>query len=110
TSHGTKNLLRTMRECNARRNVGEDESSAAGVQQTLERSISEYTPARHRAVIAMRCCVSKRPFNMVQDPHYVEEVQLLRPGTSIPSPITVSRDVNLIYEEGSKLVKEYFLV
>ncbi|KIM60779.1 hypothetical protein SCLCIDRAFT_123429, partial [Scleroderma citrinum Foug A] len=44
--------------------------------------------------VAVDCCVSKRPFNMVNDPHYKEEVQLLRPGTSIPCPITVSRDVN----------------
>ncbi|KAI6009211.1 hypothetical protein EDC04DRAFT_2498684, partial [Pisolithus marmoratus] len=110
TSHGTKNLLQTMRECNTRHNVGEDESTAAGAQQTLEWSISEYIPARHRAIIAMQCCVSKRPFNMVQDPHYAKEVQLLWLGTSIPSPSTVSHDVNLIYEEGSKLVKEYFTV
>ncbi|KAI6018852.1 hypothetical protein EDC04DRAFT_2541711, partial [Pisolithus marmoratus] len=57
------------------------------------------------AAIAMHCCVSKRPFNMVQDPHYVEEIQLLQPGTAIPSPATVSRDVNQIYQVGSKHVK-----
>ncbi|KAI5983302.1 hypothetical protein EDC04DRAFT_2915048 [Pisolithus marmoratus] len=46
---------------------------------------------------------------MVWDPHYVEEIQLLWPGTAIPSPATVSHDVSQIYQVGSKHVKEYFL-
>jgi hypothetical protein len=40
----------------------------------------------------------------------VQEVELLRPGTVIPSPTTVSRDVTKIYKEGAKQVKEYFKV
>ncbi|EPQ54971.1 hypothetical protein GLOTRDRAFT_24990, partial [Gloeophyllum trabeum ATCC 11539] len=67
-----------------------------------------YTPARHRALVALRCASSYRPFNSVHDPFYVAEVELLRPGTKPPSSSTVSRDVRLIYAEGSKSVREYF--
>jgi len=110
TGHGTTNLSRGINECNQRHGVTSGNPSTAGTQQTIERSVSEYTPEKHQAVIAMCCCVSKRPFNMVRDPLYVEEVRLLQPGTPIPHPSTVSCDVNQIYKIGSKLVKEYFSV
>ncbi|KAI9456756.1 hypothetical protein HD554DRAFT_2114471 [Boletus coccyginus] len=58
----------------------------------------------------MRCARSSRPFNVVNDPEYKEEVELLRPGTKLPSAQTVSDDVRLIYDKGSKFVKEYFSV
>ncbi|KAI6115820.1 hypothetical protein EDD16DRAFT_1476155 [Pisolithus croceorrhizus] len=112
TAHGTKNLARGIDQCNERWGVTSrdpGDPSAVGEQQTTE-SVSEYTPARHRAIIAMRYSVPKRPYDMVGDPLYVEEIQLLRPGTVIPSPATVSRDVNEIYKVGSKHVKEYFSV
>lgn len=109
TSHGTKNLKRAMEECHRRRGTDKIDDPT-GAQQDLFRSVSKYTPARHRAVIAMRCARSQRPFNMVKDPDYRAEVELLRPGTHIPSPSTVSRDVKAIYEQGSKHIKEYFSV
>ena len=76
TGQGTKNLSRGATECNRRQGVT-DAASAAGAQQSIEQLVSEYTPAKDRAMIAMRCCVSKQPFNMVKDPHYVEEINLL---------------------------------
>jgi len=69
-----------------------------------------YSPAAHRALIALRCAVSKRPFNSVSDPLYAQEVQMLRPGTKLPSPSTVSRDIAAMYEGGSNIVKRYFSV
>lgn len=108
TSHGTKNLKRGQTDCKARRGVKGD--SNIGAQQTLTRAVSNYSPARHRALIAMRCAVSRRPFNSVRDPYYIDEVEMLRPGTHIPSPSTVSRDVNTIYKKGSTYLKEYFAV
>ncbi|KAF9522281.1 hypothetical protein CPB83DRAFT_777290, partial [Crepidotus variabilis] len=69
-----------------------------------------YTPARHQAVIALRCATSHRPANYVNDPLYRQEVQLLRPSTVIPSASTVGRDINRLYLEGSKNVKKYFSV
>jgi hypothetical protein len=46
----------------------------------------------------------------VKDPFYVEEVEMLRPGTVLPSPSTVSRDVKDIYKASMSHVKEYFEV
>ncbi|KZP09649.1 hypothetical protein FIBSPDRAFT_759663 [Athelia psychrophila] len=64
-----------------------------GSQQTLHNSISTYTPAHHRAIIMMRCAMSRRPFNMIKDPFYLQEVQLLYPSTQLPSTSTVSHCV-----------------
>lgn len=69
-----------------------------------------YTPAAHRGLIALRSAKNNRPFNAVLDEDYIREVQMLRPGAVLPSPITVSRDINLIYTEMSRKVKEYFMV
>jgi len=110
TGQGTKNLNRGIEECVRRRGVSTEGPNAKGAQQTLSGSISKYTPEAHRALIAMRCAVNKRPFNSVADPLYIEEVKLLRPDVIVPSPRTVSRDINEIYREGSKNVKEYFSV
>ena len=35
---------------------------------------------------------------------------MLRPGTKLPSPSTVSRDIAAMYENGSEIVKWYFSV
>ncbi|KAI0061953.1 hypothetical protein BV25DRAFT_1804976 [Artomyces pyxidatus] len=96
--------------CNTSRNVAQGADTSAGAQQTLTNTISKYTPARHRALLAMRCARSKRPFNSVLDPDYQAEVELLRPGTVIPSPRTISEDVKAIYKSVSQKVKEYFSV
>ncbi|KAJ7911010.1 hypothetical protein B0H13DRAFT_1615091, partial [Mycena leptocephala] len=98
---GTKNLQRSMEQCCRKRGVAADVDSSKGAQQDLFRSISRYTLAHHRALIALRCARSHRPFNSVKDELYLEEVELLRPGTHVPSPSTVSRDVQTLYLEGS---------
>ncbi|KAI0041494.1 hypothetical protein FA95DRAFT_1468683, partial [Auriscalpium vulgare] len=110
TSQGTKNLLRNIQQCEKRRGVAAGSNSSAGAQQTITNAVSAYTPARHRALIAMRCAHSKRPFRSVLDAHYQAEVELLRPGTILPAPSTVSRDVQAIYDKGADAVKAYFLV
>lgn len=110
TSVGTGNLKRTADACDQRRCSNSGTDTNAGTQQTLHGSVSRYTPARHRALIAVRCARSRRPFESVADPDYQAEVELLRPGTHIPSPRTVSRDVEVIYEKGSIGVRDYFNV
>ena len=35
---------------------------------------------------------------------------MLRPGTKLPSPSTISRDISAMYEGGSNIVKQYFSV
>jgi hypothetical protein len=58
----------------------------------------------------MCCAANRRPFNSVKDPFYLQEVELLRPGTAVPSPSTVSRDIQAIYLAGAIAIKEYFEV
>ncbi|KAG1815862.1 hypothetical protein EV424DRAFT_1325158 [Suillus variegatus] len=107
---GTKNLQHGATECEKRRGVEAGSLDAVHAQQTIENSVSSYTQAAHHALIALRCAVSKRPFNSVTDPHYLAEVQLLWPGIIIPNPCTVACDVSVIYLEGLKHVKVYFSV
>jgi hypothetical protein len=108
TAQGTTNLSRGMKACLKIR--GTDGDSAANSQQNLHRTISTYTEHRHRALISLRCAASHRAFNMIEDPLYLEEIEMLRPGTRVPSTSTVSRDLQTLYQEGSKLVVDYFSV
>jgi hypothetical protein len=88
----------------------ETEDSSKNAQQMLENSISTYSPFHHRAIVAVCCAASHHLFNSLADPYYLKEVELLHPGTVIPSPQTVSHDVQAIYQEASKHIKEYFSV
>ena len=69
-----------------------------------------YTEAAHCALIALRCAKNHRPFNSVLDEDYQAEVNMLRPGTKLPHPVTVSRDIQAIYLDMSMHVHDYFQV
>lgn len=103
TSQGTSNLERSRKKCMQRRGV--DETHVADAQQLVT-----YSQPKHRALIAARCASSRRPFNSVADPYYIQEVEMLRPGTKLPSPATVSRDINMMYKFGGDRVRDYFSV
>ncbi|KAG2347655.1 hypothetical protein BDR05DRAFT_876159 [Suillus weaverae] len=107
---GMKKFQHGVDECEKRRGVEAGTLDAVGAQQTLENSVSSCTQAAHCALIALCCAVSKCPFNFVTDPHYIAEVQLLRPGVIIPNTHTITHDVSAIYLEGSKQLKVYFSV
>jgi len=47
----------------------------------------------------MRSATSNHPFNAVTDKYYKMEVEMLRPGTVIPHPTTVSQDIKHLYVE-----------
>ncbi|TRM65130.1 hypothetical protein BD626DRAFT_364393, partial [Schizophyllum amplum] len=99
TPDGTNQLLRTNRECDKRRGV-----------LPLTDDAPPYSYAAHRTLIALRCASSHRAFELVRDPFYIQEVQLLRPGVKIPSPKTVSRDVKRLYEGLAISFQEYIKV
>ena len=104
TSSGTKNLNDSVKACDARLGI---------VSPTLQQSGAghiPYSPANHRTLLALRCAKNMRPFNFVSDPLYIAEVNMLRPGTKLPDPTTVSRDVKLLYEQLSMHVSDYFQV
>ncbi|KIM37134.1 hypothetical protein M413DRAFT_423594, partial [Hebeloma cylindrosporum] len=69
-----------------------------------------YSESGHRVLIAMRCAKQSRPINSVLDEDYLREVEMLRPGTKVPHPTTVQRDLIHIYEHASTWVMNYFLV
>ncbi|KAF6753991.1 hypothetical protein DFP72DRAFT_790364, partial [Ephemerocybe angulata] len=103
TSSGTSNLQAGIKACAQRQGIS---TMSPGSSQV----IIPYSEANHRTLLAIRCATNMRPFNFVQDPSYRAEVNMLRPGTKIPDPTTISRDVKLLYEELSKHVKQYFKV
>ena len=103
TGHGTKNIQDGVKVCN---------KNVLGVTGTTAvRSTGQpYSLAAHRTLIAMRCAKNHRPFNFVLDEDYRAEIEMLRPGTILPGPQTVSRDIKSIYAEMSKNVQHYFKV
>ena len=103
TGHGTKNIQDGVKACDKRAGTV---TGTAAVQSTGQ----PYSTAAHRTLIAMRCAKNHRPFNSVLDEDYQAEVEMLRPGTVLPSPQTVSRDIKSIYLEMSKNVRNYFMV
>ncbi|KAG1719043.1 uncharacterized protein EDB91DRAFT_1065957 [Suillus paluster] len=110
TGQGMKNLNQGVAECAARRGVSMSGANSTGMQQTITGSVSKYTAEAHHALIALRCVVNKCLFHSVANPLYIEEVKLLRPDVQVPSPRTVSCDINTIYCEASKNDKIYFSV
>ncbi|KAE9401700.1 hypothetical protein BT96DRAFT_817556 [Gymnopus androsaceus JB14] len=59
-----------------------------------------YSPAAHCAILVLQCASSYHPFHFVNDCWYQVEVEMLRPGTMIPSASTLSCDTKLLYENG----------
>ncbi|KAL1673132.1 hypothetical protein EV122DRAFT_223313 [Schizophyllum commune] len=100
TSDGTQALISTAKACD----------KARGVSPGTEEIPIVYSPIAHRAIIALRSATSHRPFNMVRDRFYTEEVQMLRPGTTLPSPATISSDVRHLYKGMAAELGEYLKV
>lgn len=103
TGNGTQNLLSSAKTCDSRWGVTQPPTSSPHF-------FSGYSEARHRVLIALRCAQNKRAFNSVADKLYQQEVELLRPGTMLPSPKTVSRDIQTIYASAAGGVREYLQV
>jgi hypothetical protein len=103
TGHGTKNIQDGVKACNKHAGTVTDTTAVKSTGRP-------YSPAAHRTLIAMRCAKNHRPFNSVLDEDYQAEVEMLCPGTVLPSPQTVSCDIKAMYAEMSKNVRNYFMV
>ncbi|KAF9004980.1 hypothetical protein BDQ17DRAFT_1240668, partial [Cyathus striatus] len=57
-----------------------------------------YSPINHRTLLVLQCADSMRPFNMVSDKFYQMQVQMLRPGTKLPSHDTIQRDTIYLFK------------
>ncbi|KAK7034395.1 hypothetical protein R3P38DRAFT_3185246 [Favolaschia claudopus] len=100
----TSNMLSSVKTC-----VSRDPSRASSIiVQPAPPGALEYSEAMHRTLIALRCSCSKRAFNQVEDKWYRLEVEMLRPGTVVPSADTVAEDVQRLYVLLARDVKKYF--
>jgi hypothetical protein len=97
----TGNLRRGIKTCIKNRSIGSGSN-----QLDLHQVHSEYTFQKHRVLIALHCADSKRPFNYVKDCFYMKQVELLRRGTKLPDPTTVSRDVHALYRGTAKIIRD----
>ena len=104
TTDGTSNLKRGVLSCD-KRSPNRQLST-----HPVSTGFSTYSEVHHRALIAIRCAASKQSFQSIVDPLYIAECRLLRPGINIPSPQTVQRDVEALYEDLAHRLKQHFKV
>ena len=102
TGSGTSNLQKDVARCLKKQGVV---AVSAGPESDIQ-----YSEANHRALIALRVAKNARPINMILDEDYKKEVCMLRPGTVIPSPNTIQRDLLHIYTMASVFVMNYLMV
>lgn len=104
TGDGTQNLIYSAKACDRRRGI------LVPSARNSDPNRQEYSFARHRAILAIRCARDCCSFESVVDDLHQEEVQLLRPGTALPCAATISNDVKRIYQDSSVGVARYFKV
>lgn len=81
TGEGTSNLVRTMNNC-----LYEQGLSIMKSMMKSQLSIPvHYSPTAHRTFIALHCAKYSCPFNFVADDEYQIKVNMLCPGTTLPS-------------------------
>ncbi|KAF8987463.1 hypothetical protein BDQ17DRAFT_1548146 [Cyathus striatus] len=102
TDHGTKNLKTSMESCEGYQRE-EARSSALSLVSTIP-----YSPINHRTLLVLQCADSMWPFNMVNDKFYQMQVQMLHPGTKLPSHDTIQRDTIYLFKVMSLHVQQYF--
>ncbi|KAF8989226.1 hypothetical protein BDQ17DRAFT_1257064, partial [Cyathus striatus] len=100
---GTGNLVTGLKQCNER-------LQKCALAQDIDEDTIPYSEVAFRTLIALHCAASNRPFNIVNDKYYQLQVNMLHPGTKLPSDRTVQRDTLRLFQKISLHVKEYFLV
>ena len=101
TGQGTSNFHNDVAQCLKKQGLD---------SRTKSDSAIPYSEANHRALIALCCPKSACPIIMVIDEDYLAEVEMLCPGTVVPSPNTVQWDLMHIYTMASVFVMNYFMV
>ncbi|KDR72412.1 hypothetical protein GALMADRAFT_36783, partial [Galerina marginata CBS 339.88] len=101
TGDGTTKFKKDVQRCEEKQ----------GIYQVAQKEPSiPYSPETHRALLSLRCAKHARPINEILDDDYRAEVDMLRPGTVLPHPTTVQRDLISIYIHMSTFVVSYFSV
>ncbi|KAF8595108.1 hypothetical protein BDV93DRAFT_457541, partial [Ceratobasidium sp. AG-I] len=103
TSSGTNNLLRKILQCSA---------TEASHEPVKDSSVAArpFSVARFRALLALWCARNHRPFELVENTLFGAIVDELRPGTLLPDPTTIGRDVRNIYCKNEDWIRSYFKV
>ena len=101
TGQGTSNLQKDVDQCLKKQGLDSHPKSDSAIP---------YSEANHCALIALHCAKSAHPINMVTDEDYLAEIEMLCPGTVVPSPNTVQWDLTHIYTMASVFVMNYFMV
>ena len=101
TGDGTTKFLKDVRMCEEKQGIYQPQPASTSIP---------YTPETHRALIALRCAKHSRPINSILDDNYRTEVEMLHPGTALPHPTTIQRDLISIYIHMSTFILNYFMV
>ncbi|KAK1223122.1 hypothetical protein PQX77_014009 [Marasmius sp. AFHP31] len=103
TGHGTTWLKDTMGACNKTRGIATSESMELGLCGLT------YSIIVHRTILALWTVHSHCALKIVGDHFFKLHVELLRPGTALPCPNTVSEDVKRLYIGLSVCLQAYLL-
>ncbi|KAF8983845.1 hypothetical protein BDQ17DRAFT_1261037 [Cyathus striatus] len=104
TDHGTKNLKTGMESCEKFQQDETDSSTLSSVPTI------PYSPINHQTLLVLQCADSMWPFNIVNNKFYQMQVQMLCPGTKLPSCNTIQRDTIHLFKAMSLHVQQYFQV
>jgi hypothetical protein len=103
TGHGTSNLGHQAAACLEKQGV-------VTTAQGSKLSLPPYSPVYHQVLLALRAAKYARPVNMYTDEEYLKEVELLCPGTTVPSPDTVGEDIQDLYQGTSVHIMQSLMV
>ena len=103
TGKGTSNLQSGITQC-----FEHQGENRPGDARGAQASAIPYTEVAHCALIALHCAKNHHPFNSVLDEDYQAKVNMLRPWTKLPHPMTVSRDIHAIHLDMSRHICNYF--
>jgi hypothetical protein len=93
----TSNLVRHADNCDP------NGSLASQAMSTFVKG-STYNPGKLRLLIATWVARRHQPFKIVEDPEFVEILQLFNSRVAIPSRFTVSRDIQEIFQVSQQIV------
>ncbi|CAE6447243.1 unnamed protein product [Rhizoctonia solani] len=100
TGVGATALLYASQNCDEERGVSKPANSTEPTEP--------YSPAFHRALLSLWSACSHRSFDSLTDKFNQAEIDYLRPGTKLPSSVTLSRDIKLIHTQYVPIIREYF--
>lgn len=101
TGDGTTKFLKDARKCEEKQGTYQASPASSNIP---------YSPENHHALIALCCAKHACPINEILDDDYRAEVDMLCPGTIVPHPTTIQRDLISIYIQMSTFVMNYFAV